>query len=1236
MQGAQETIEPIVREGVTIIKRLYELPDFERAPDKLARALDQRVDRPLLHHNAVGALHTDRMLVFPYRGTKNAQAFIQNVSKNWLNMGSHRNVDARNILEPGESAASLTTVSFSEALSLNEIQQFAASEAAYLLRLNEAGRPLHIFPEEQQAVHFEQQTRVIVAQGPPRTLSSDVVICMTDRKKLKVFAAACAYGVIRREIVNPEDPLPSYEVYLFLPEESGLVRRQLSHSELIKVPAGQKVSVGRQYLDALQQFCIVKTERVGVSENITSPIVKNIQRALNRDPNVKSRPDEQLTPFSLRLEDVEAAIASAKVGFGPAFSEEPDPQKKAQRNAENCLQAIIDFKRRYIDLWLEDEDIQVQDLGILMSLLFHDNIAWPLRDIAGENASSDISSLLSIRLPQQDTYSDKEKDFAFPLTFDAEPSHQPDLRTKDIDALLNYIELTYGNLLDFPVDAIVHSTNSMLAFGAAIGQQLIKRLGSERFQTLRQKTPIELGQAVVSNASPLPAHYIIHVPIGDLDWESPQTVAKAVLAALSKADSLEEVTTIAFPAIGSGTAGLDPCMVAPEVLGAIANYLAERGTSNLTKVFFVFYSEDTYDAYFETYNNLTGNQSPRNKLAYRLFFVNEIPKEVVVGQRLHMKLKLLPVTSDNNGFELPSRIHELYCFISGEGLSFDEGEVTSFVFDPKTYKSSSIDFDFQPQLVGERPYTIELFAEDPESGHISIYKTSGTITVLPPQAVEEHTPILPPLDIRVAPQPDFVLNVETVLPEGESGPRHLTYYLSSRLPGLHLRNEKVGEVTLRAADLTRLRALLQTTLQQTADCQTEDAHKCMRSLGTYLFDHLFPAETAADFREALWQAEGRLMTWLVREDGHTWLPWELFVPYRAEDNAPLQCLGERYQLSHWIEGLGPPLYNEVPLGEIALAHYNISEESAADQDEALSAWHKLLQAPDVRGILPVIKPETPFYGVHLLRWSESLTSRRDIVAREASTLPGSIERDTEQGRLHLRLKRPVVTLSILSGESAITNMNYDDWLLPDRVLPFLRAGASAVVGPWWPTSEAADRIFWPMFYDLLARRLPLGEVVWRARLAVRQALPDRLDWMAYTLFGDPRARAYWPETSEGYTVLECLNPDDPLRPGTTYTFRASLRSRPPVWYTDRLVQSETLPQDLRALFLAPGLQHEVTEPVPMTPVGRTMIQATIDLTLPEPGDYPLLAQLLEGDEHIKTLQLMLKVRDESTEKATHA
>jgi hypothetical protein len=383
MQGARETIEPIVREGVTIVKRLHELPDFENDPNKLAMALQQSVDKPLLSHSAQGTLNTDLVLSFPYKGSKPSQAFIQEAAKQWLSMGKQRNVDARNTLEPGESATALTTISFTGALALTDIQQFIASEAAYRLRLSETGKPLHVFPEEQHAVEFEQQTRAVFDQATPRTLSPEIVISMADKQKLLIFATACAFDVIKRDVVSSDSPLLSYEVFLFLPGESGFVRRQLSHSALIKTPPGQQPTEGQQYLDALQQFCIIKTQRVGLGADVAGLVIKDIEGELLRDPHAKQRPQEQIAPFSLSVGEVERAIQDAKSRLGPTLSEEPDPRKKGRKNSENCLQRIAAFRRKYVDLWLKSENLQEQDLGILMAILLNE-IAIPLNERANE------------------------------------------------------------------------------------------------------------------------------------------------------------------------------------------------------------------------------------------------------------------------------------------------------------------------------------------------------------------------------------------------------------------------------------------------------------------------------------------------------------------------------------------------------------------------------------------------------------------------------------------------------------------------------------------------------------------------------------------------------------------------------------------------------------------------------------------------------------------------------------
>jgi hypothetical protein len=322
-------------------------------------------------------------MAFPYKGPKSSQRFIQDAAERWLAISQHRKVDARNTLEPGESAAALTTVSFTGAVALTDVQQFTTSEAAYRLRLSETGKPLHVFPEEQQAVEFEQQIRKVFSQASTPTLSPDVVISMANKQKLLVFAAACAYNVIRREVVDPNVPLISHEIFLFLPGESGLVRKQLSHSALIKVPAGQQVSEGRQFLDALQQFCIVKTKRVGMGAEIAGLVIRDIEGELLRDPLSQERPMEQIHPFSLDLNEVERSIQEARARLGPSFNEEPDPRKKNQKNAANCLDAIAQFRRNRVDAWLESEDTQVRDLGFLIAILLNE-ISVPLREQAGD------------------------------------------------------------------------------------------------------------------------------------------------------------------------------------------------------------------------------------------------------------------------------------------------------------------------------------------------------------------------------------------------------------------------------------------------------------------------------------------------------------------------------------------------------------------------------------------------------------------------------------------------------------------------------------------------------------------------------------------------------------------------------------------------------------------------------------------------------------------------------------
>jgi CHAT domain-containing protein len=70
---------------------------------------------------------------------------------------------------------------------------------------------------------------------------------------------------------------------------------------------------------------------------------------------------------------------------------------------------------------------------------------------------------------------------------------------------------------------------------------------------------------------------------------------------------------------------------------------------------------------------------------------------------------------------------------------------------------------------------------------------------------------------------------------------------------------------------------------------------------------------------------------------------------------------------------------------------------------------------------------------------------------------------------------------------------------------FLEAGAGAFIGSLWAVSDDAAREFAEEFYEQLKNGATLGQSVTAARNTAA-ARSDDPTWLAYTAYGDPRAR----------------------------------------------------------------------------------------------------------------------------------
>ena len=86
-----------------------------------------------------------------------------------------------------------------------------------------------------------------------------------------------------------------------------------------------------------------------------------------------------------------------------------------------------------------------------------------------------------------------------------------------------------------------------------------------------------------------------------------------------------------------------------------------------------------------------------------------------------------------------------------------------------------------------------------------------------------------------------------------------------------------------------------------------------------------------------------------------------------------------------------------------------------------------------------------------------------------------------------------------SAGLAATYNRLDGW-----ATKFLAAGAAAFIGSLWAVTDGAAREFAEEFYGQLQAGSPLGQAAMRARQAAAGQADDPT-WLAYTVYGDPRA-----------------------------------------------------------------------------------------------------------------------------------
>jgi O-acetyl-ADP-ribose deacetylase (regulator of RNase III) len=167
------------------------------------------------------------------------------------------------------------------------------------------------------------------------------------------------------------------------------------------------------------------------------------------------------------------------------------------------------------------------------------------------------------------------------------------------------LRLVLGDITEQKVDAIVNAANNHLWMGAGVAGA-IKRKGGEIIeQEAMRNGPIEIGEAVVTNAGNLKTKYVIHAAVMNQDLTTVEDkIRLATQNSLKRAEELK-LKSITFPALGTGVGGFPKEKCAQIMINEVISHI---NLKMIIKRFdFILFDQSTFAAFERELNSTIKN-----------------------------------------------------------------------------------------------------------------------------------------------------------------------------------------------------------------------------------------------------------------------------------------------------------------------------------------------------------------------------------------------------------------------------------------------------------------------------------------------------------------------------------------------------------------------------------------------------------------------------------------------------
>jgi O-acetyl-ADP-ribose deacetylase (regulator of RNase III) len=166
------------------------------------------------------------------------------------------------------------------------------------------------------------------------------------------------------------------------------------------------------------------------------------------------------------------------------------------------------------------------------------------------------------------------------------------------------IEIADGDIAAQTTDAVVNAANNAFWMGSGVAGALKARGGQGIEAEAMAQGPVEPGECVVTSGGRLAARYVIHAAVmGQNLQTSAAFIGRATSNSLALAEALG-MTSIAFPAFGTGVGGfpIDEC--ARVMVAAIREHAPAAKSLRLVRL--VLFDLPAHRAFAETAGELLG------------------------------------------------------------------------------------------------------------------------------------------------------------------------------------------------------------------------------------------------------------------------------------------------------------------------------------------------------------------------------------------------------------------------------------------------------------------------------------------------------------------------------------------------------------------------------------------------------------------------------------------------------